>query len=525
MTQEEISKIILKSPNKQCYLDPMPTWLVKECVNELLPLITEIVNASLKLGNVPEPLKHVIIRPLLKKLGLELEKNNYIPVSNLSFISKLIESAVVLQYVEHLQINNLQDDRQSAYKQHHSTETVLLKVLNDILMKIDQGQVVMLVLLDLSAAFDTIDHKILLKRLEKCYGVRETALSWFKSYLSHRTQSVVIGDEFSSKKPLNYGVPQGSKLGPVMFTSYYAPASEVVRKHNMEDEKYADDKQLIHAFSPNFELDQNDAVVKMNNCIRDIRRFLEVNKLSNNRDKTEFLLLGTTKQLAKLKINSITVGDVNIKAVDKARNLGVIFDNNLNMKAQVSNICKTGYLQVKKVASIRKNLNENEAKTITYAFVTSTLDYGNSLLYGIHKKQLNRLQLLQNSAARVICNLRKFDKITETRKKLHWLPVEARIEFKVLSLTWKALNDMSPHYIKNLLHVKINNRKLRNNNDVFLTVPKTKLKYYGDRAFQKVSPSLWNQLPGEIKNAETINAFQSKLKTHLFNKFYLQPTT
>ena len=178
MTQEEISKIILKSPNKQCYLDPMPTWLVKECVNELLPLITEIVNASLKLGNVPEPLKHVIIRPLLKKLGLELKKKNYRPVSNLSFISKLIESAVVLQYVEHLQINNLQDDRQSAYKQHHSTETVLLKVLNDILMKIDQGQVVMLVLLDLSAAFDTIDHKILLNRLEKHYGVRETALSW-----------------------------------------------------------------------------------------------------------------------------------------------------------------------------------------------------------------------------------------------------------------------------------------------------------------------------------------------------------
>ena len=125
---------------------------------------------------MPDVLKHAVIKPLLKKLGLELINKNYRPVSNLSFISKLIEEAVMQQFSKHMKLNNLNDDKQSAYKQFHSTETLLLKVQNDILMKMDEGEVVILVLLDLSAAFDTIDHKILLERLKKRYGVEGDAL-------------------------------------------------------------------------------------------------------------------------------------------------------------------------------------------------------------------------------------------------------------------------------------------------------------------------------------------------------------
>ena len=219
LSSDEVKKLIIESKTTTCELDPIPTELLKSSMNDVLHIITEIINTSLKIGIMPDILKHALIKPLLKKLDLELIHKNYRPVSNLSFLSKLIEGAVIKQYAAHLDRNGLHDPHQSAYKKHHSTETLLTKVKNDIHMKMDNGQVVMLVLLDLSAAFDTIDHNILLNRLEKRFGVTGDALKWFKSYLTGRTQSVIINGTESEKCPLKYGVPQGSKLGPILFNS------------------------------------------------------------------------------------------------------------------------------------------------------------------------------------------------------------------------------------------------------------------------------------------------------------------
>jgi exonuclease III len=196
LSQQEVKELINEMPTKHCDLDPMPSGLVKDCSDELLPIITEIVNLSLKLGVMPSNLKHALVKPLLKKMGLELNKKNYRPVSNLSFLSKVIESAVIKQYTDHLRLNDLHDLRQSAYKKYHSTETLLIKIHNDLMTKMGNGEISMLVLLDLSAAFDTIDHNILINRLESRYGVSGSALKWFKSYLSNRSQSVVIKCHF-----------------------------------------------------------------------------------------------------------------------------------------------------------------------------------------------------------------------------------------------------------------------------------------------------------------------------------------
>ncbi len=167
LTEDEVKKIVLKSPNKYCELDPIPINLLRECIDEILPLLTKIINLSLQLCDMPTSFKKAIIKPMLKKLGLELINKNYRPVSNMAFLSKLIERVVALQLVDHLLNNGLMDKFQSTYREGHSTETVLLRVQNDILMELDKGKVVMLVLVDLSAAFDTIDHEILLKRLSR----------------------------------------------------------------------------------------------------------------------------------------------------------------------------------------------------------------------------------------------------------------------------------------------------------------------------------------------------------------------
>ncbi len=174
LTEKEVEEVIKDFPNKQCRLDPLPMEMLKKCLHVVIAPITKIVNLSLRLGDLPDKLKMAIIRPLIKKLGLELELRNYRPVSNLSFLSKLIEKIVAKQFVDHLIKNNLIDPFQSAYKKYHSTETTLLKVQNDILRDIDKKNVSLLILLDLSAAFDTIDHGILLKRLERYYKIKGT---------------------------------------------------------------------------------------------------------------------------------------------------------------------------------------------------------------------------------------------------------------------------------------------------------------------------------------------------------------
>ena len=447
LSEDEVRELVKKSPSKHCELDPMPTWLVKDCLEEILPILTRIINLSLQLGDVPLSLKHAIIKPLLKKMGLELINKNYRPVSNLTYISKLIERAVVAQLLDHLKDNNLMDIYQSAYRMFHSTETALLKVRNDILMEMDKRNTVMLVLLDLSAAFDTIDHKILLNRLEKRCGITGTALQWFNSYLTDRSQLVSIDGIQSKPEPLKYGVPQGSVLGPILFTIYTSTISDILAGDDLNYHCFADDTQLYLGFSPTDINSQNHARNQLDLCLKKIKNFMLENRLKLNDGKTEFILIGTKYWLNKVQFDNIDIGNTNIKAVDKARNLGIIFDKEMGLESQVKNVCKKGYGNLKNLASIRRSLDENTAKTAAHAFVTSHLDYGNSLYYGLYKYQTDKLQLLQNSAARVVKKKRKFDHISEDLEKMHWLPVIARIEFKLLLLTWKSLHDQGPTYL------------------------------------------------------------------------------
>ncbi len=232
VSEDEVRKIITNSPSKSCMLDPLPTQVFKQCIDLLLPILTIMINLSLQLGYFPAEWKEAIIIPLIKKLGLETIFKSYRPVSNLLYVSKLCERVVAKQYCGHLTSNKLYSKFQSAYREGHSTETALLCVQNDILMSMDKGEVTLLLLLDLSAAFDTLDHGILLKRLESRFGINGVALQWIKSYLTGRQQSVVINGVRSDDQALKYGVPQGSVLGPLLFTAYTAPLEDIADRHS-----------------------------------------------------------------------------------------------------------------------------------------------------------------------------------------------------------------------------------------------------------------------------------------------------
>ena len=439
VTPEPVKRLIVEAPTKSCPSDPIPTGLLKECLDELLPVITRTINLSLEDGKFPSEWKGALVKPKLKKADLDLIKENFRPLSNLQFLSKLTEKAVAQQTLSHIVAHDLFPDLQSAYRRNCSTETALLRVRNDILFNMNRQHVTLLVFLDLSAAFDTIDHLTLLDRLRDKFGIDGVVLEWFRSYLTDRSQQVIIGSDRSRPMDVHYGVPQGSCLGPLLFSIYTSQIFDIVSDHLPNVHCFADDTQLYLSFRPDDQASQDAAVAGMETCIRDVRLWMLQDKLKINDAKTEFLLIGTRPQLEKVDIDSLKIGDsVITPSKDAVRNLGSWFDETFSMQPHVNKTCKAGYYYLHNLSRIRKYLDKKTTECLVHAFITSRLDYCNSLLYGLPDCLISKLQRVQNAAARLVYKAPRFCHISPILQEPHWLPIRDRIKFKVILITFKA---------------------------------------------------------------------------------------
>ena len=513
-TAAEVERIIRASPSKSCPLDPIPTSLLKECLGVLLPHITCIINLSLASGVVPPNFKMARVIPTLKNTTLDANQlGSYRPVSNLPFLSKILEKVVAARLTVHLRDNNLQELHQSAYKAHHSTETALLRVQDDILNSLREHRPCLLALLDLSSAFDTVDHEILLQILEK-QGISGVALGWFKSYLDSRQQCVSIGSHSSPPHPLTCGVPQGSVLGPVLFNVYTASLGALLHSHGMGYHMYADDASVYLSF----ELTEvDDAFTRMSRCIADVKNWMSGMRLKMNSDKTEAILLSTRHMARTIgDVPVLYVGDSNVEASHVVRSLGVLLDQCLTFEEHVNSACKTARYHLYNIQRIRHLLPTKACEQLVHAFVFAKLDYGNALLYGLPKKTLHKLQLIQNSAARVVQRVPKREHITPVLKSLHWLPIVARIDFKIALLTYKILHGAGPAYLGDLIRAHEPPRDLRTSSQLLLQHPP---RNADRRSFRSAAPEVWNALPLCVREAENNVSFKRQLKTFLFNKY------
>ena len=518
VSEDYIRTLITTSPTKSCSLDPIPTYLVKNCLDVLLPVITTMVNISLQTGHFPVDWKNAVVYPNLKKENSEPNFENYRPLSNLAFTSKLTEKAANNQLHTFLDEEQLFPSGQSAYRPYHSTETLLLKFKNDILLNMNKQHVTLVVLLDLSAAFDTVDHMILLRRLQHKFGISDTALKWFSSYLAGRSQRIIINGVQSDMFKLEHGVPQGPCLGPLLFVLYTSKLFDIVRSHLPNASSYADDSQLYLSFKPDHTANETTALLAMQSCVVEIKKWLCNDKLLMNDGKTEFIIIGTKQQLAKVNIDNITIAETNVNPISVAKNLGVWLDSSLSMSTHINKLCSAAFYHLRNIKRIRKYLSRESATILVHAFISSRLDYCNSLLYGLPAYQLNKLQRVQNAAARIIRRLPKFCHITPVLRELHWLPVKFRIDYKILLLTYKGLHEMCPDYLKDLLVISNNKRyNLRSSDSLLLKNPSFKSSStLGDRSFQVAAPILWNALPGDIRDITNLDSFKRSLKTYLF---------
>ena len=293
-TADEITHAISKSSDASCSLDPIPTKLLKSCLPVLIMPITNIVNLSLSEGVFPDSYKNAIVKPLYKKHSLPHEDlSSYRPISNLNFISKIIERIIHTRLSNHLKTFPSLSPFQSAYRPFHSTETALLRIQNDLLLAMDNRKVSALILLDLSSAFDTIDHHILLSRLSSYFGISGLALKLLTSYLQNRTQTVCIDSQFSPPSLLSTGIPQGSVLGPLLFSLYTTPLSHVLQNSGTFFHFYADDTQLYISFSPAL---SHAPLSLLSSTLDLVHTWFTNNRLCLNPSKTEYIMIDSPYQ-------------------------------------------------------------------------------------------------------------------------------------------------------------------------------------------------------------------------------------
>lgn len=489
-------------------------------IKDSLPIITfyltTIINTSINTGIFPAAWKHAVVTPLHKKGDME-NTSNYRPISLLPIFSKILEKIIANQLTLFLENNHLLTDNQHGFRPKLSTTTALTTINNIIYQNMDDKKITLLTLCDLSKAFDSVNHTILLEKLSKVWVDH----FWFTNYLTDRTQSVRLNNFTSSKLTTCFGVPQGSILGPILFNIYVNDLTNHIN-NNCITIQYADDTQILHSGSLG---ELNNIIQHTEVSLSNIRAYFMKNGLLLNTDKTQCIFIGSRQILAQLPNNiSIQFHDTKIHPTAKVKNLGIYMDQYMTYETHINDLHKKimgALLYINKI----KHFLDKETRILAIKSLALThLNYCNIIWGTTASTLITKAQKLQNFAAKVADGkARKFDHVTPIMKELEWLDINNTITYNIATTVFKKLNNLYPTHFLPLPTVNtVTNSTSRQGSNLYVPRYKT---LTGSRSLHITGPNIWNQLPNEITNTTSINVFKNKLRNHLLSKQYTPCTT
>jgi hypothetical protein len=427
-------------------------------------------------------------------------------------LSKIIEKAVHKQVSSYLLDHNLFDLKQSGFRAGHSTATALANITDDIYSNMDNGEITCSVLLDFSKAFDLVNHELLLRKLGSL-NFSAKAIMFFRAYLSGRQQCVYVKNVCSRWVPVCTGVPQGSILGPLLFTVFIndLPKCLNVCSYHL----YADDLQ-IYLSGPVKNI--NMIIENINEELTAVWNWSQTNLLKLNPDKTQAILIGTSQQLNKLPTNVQKI-NLNGNIVDYShcvRNLGLQVDENLKWDKHISYICSTVYLKLKSLYYHRKFLSSNMRKRLVQALVIPIIDYADIVYGSTSTSNMQRIGKCYNSCIRYIAGLRKYDHVSSAIQELQLLTPKNRHDLHIACLTNKVLRTGCPLYLKKLNFLS-NTESHDTRNHSILRVPKHKHEFF-KHSFKYNSVTVWNELPNELRLLDDCLNFSAMARKHFIHK-------
>ena len=501
VTEESILEYISSIPNDKSINDEVPVKIYKHIMPSIIAPLTHIVNMSLTTGVMPTACKNALLTPVFKGEGSKDDPSNYRPISILPLLGKCIEYFVNLNIMEYVTDNNILTDRQFGFRKDNSTTYLMLELLDKIYSSKEKGKRPAVLFLDIKKAFDSVDHEILIEKL-KYYGVSGKVLEWFKSYLENRYQSTKIGKHISIALLILWGIPQGSILGPILFSIFINDIVAICK--NSVPFLFADDGALY------FENVDRDKYSNVKNEIKQMTSWLTVNKLSLNADKTKIMIFDKKEKSDSIKIE--TENQCMIVKEEKVRRkkyLGLVLDHKLSFVEHIDYIKKKIAKRIGAMYKSKNLLPLKYRKMFANSLMLPYFDYLDNIWNKTYKGKLYELDVLYKKIAKIALD---YDKLERSKKVYHdmkWLPLHLRRQLHLSTYMYKIINGLSPPQLRDKFMYITGGSRDGQKCNLYTKKSRTHKQFY------YLGAKCWNMLPQPLRQAEDTKKFSNTLKNQL----------
>ena len=517
VSQETVKECLKTVKSTSVGADGISAEILRILGEVIAPVLTSIFNASLSEGIYPDVWKKAIIKPI-PKVKSPVNVNDFRAISLLCTAGKMLDKIVYLELNSYVEKNNMLDHFQSAYRTGFSTETALVKVLDDVRRSMDQRQVTIMVMVDFSSAFDLIRHDILLGIL-RSIGIEGSSLNWFDSYLSGREQRVKgPGGHCSTWKKVEVGSPQGSVLSALIFIIYIKTLSSTLSRgtrHIM----YADDLQLYRSCPVDA---IGGAVSRLSEDLDNLLKWCSGHGMKINENKTKAMVLGYSKIIAKIDFSTIPkviCGEIPLDYVDTMKNLGIMMQSNFSWNSQVTAMCNSVFKGIYQLRRLASDFPTHVRKQLAQSLILPVFDYAPVATCDFNSEDIARLQKAQNALVRFVLRLKLDDHVTQHYKSLGWLKIKERKRLHIAVLVFKILKFKRPQYLYEEFSfmAQVHSKDTRNR-ETLLQIPKHRTNLF-NRSFIVQGTRIYNELVGSFNFNEKTGIFREKLKKQLLETY------